>query len=173
MERPIRAALQTLSAMVVFVLFASHSALAQSTVEQELAGIRSALNEIASLMRVQARSQSTEILLRQIEIKSARLTPVAAELRTARSSLADAEQEVARLRVLEEELSQQSLGDNEREIEAKRQERVHLVLAISDSEARHSQLQQRVFELEDEQRRLSQDIESLETRVEELMEPER
>ncbi len=72
-------------ALVALATLGGAPASAQASVDEEISGIRAALDEIVTLLRVQARDQRAELLLRQLSIKSARLSPIESELRAART----------------------------------------------------------------------------------------
>ena len=155
-------------------LFGASPAASQASLEQEVSGIRSALEEIVVLLRAQASDQRAELLLRQLTIKSARLSPIESELRSARTSLAEVEDEIVRLEIYESEIEDRRLRlegrvDNEAELEGLRMEQAQVIIGAKEAETRRWQFEQRVVELENQQRRLLDEVATLEQRIDELL----
>lgn len=140
----------------------------EPAVERELAGIRSALQDIATLMRQQLEASNRDVVLRRIEIKNARLVPVEQELRSVRNHIEGQEAELARLDSRMQELEETAFYSEDED--AKRQARAEQAELekyaeqirglITGAQARELETLREVDRLEDEisslERRLDQ-----------------
>lgn len=129
-----------------------------SGLERELAGIRVTLQDIAQLLRQQLEASNRDVVLRQIEIKNARLVPIEQELRSIRTQIEGQETELERLESRAQELQETAFySENEEEQQQARRELKELESfaeqlrsAIAKAQARELETLRRIDEIEAE-----------------------
>lgn len=75
----------------------------EASVSDQLARLNVTLKELVALMRQQAGGQRIELLMRQVELKRAKLAPLEAELRSSRAAQEGAESELRQLQLSQEQ----------------------------------------------------------------------
>ncbi|HVS13661.1 MAG TPA: hypothetical protein VMV46_07045 [Thermoanaerobaculia bacterium] len=157
---------------ILFVLLALAPTVAPAQeappLERELAGIRAALEEIATLMRQQLAASNRDTVLRRIEIKNARLVPIESALRGVREQLQNFEAERARMETRAQELEETLFysEDEEAKSQARKEQKGMLAFAEQLREM-VAAAQAREMEVERERNALLAEIDELERRLDE------
>ncbi len=141
----------------------------EDAVQRELAGIRKSLEDIVRLLRQSRVDDERSLLLRRIEIKSQRITPLDSAIRDAIASGRDLESEEAHLRDYLNELDRQlAEADPGPQAANDRQERQQVEAHIEQMRGVQWNNQQRILDLEVERTTLNEEIQALEAQLDRL-----
>jgi chromosome segregation ATPase len=135
-------------------------------IESELAGIRAALQDIATLMRQQLAASNRDSLLRRIEIKNARLVPIETALRGVREQLENHEAQRSRMETRAQELEEILFyaEEEEQKAQARIEQKEMLAFAEQIGELMDA-AQAREMEVARERDALNAEIDELERRL--------
>ena len=137
--------------------------------QQELAGMRRSLDDIALLLAATLDQQQVAVLMTRMELKQRRMAPLEQLLQRTRDDRDGLRQERERMADMREIIREQA-GDSEEEAEAMRSDMEHARRALERMDDRLATLDQRVIELEDDLARNLDDIAILEEMVDERLE---
>jgi hypothetical protein len=136
-------------------------------IESELAGIRASLEQIVSLLTAEARRHDSELLLRRIELKTARLVPVEERLRRIQTEIGEVAGERRHFQEVSKRLEERAFNaETEEEREGVAQELTQIVLAMERFEQRAGALEEELARLQTDQTQHAAEIDQLERELE-------
>lgn len=138
-------------------------------IEGELAGIRASLERIVELLERQAIRSQGDLILRRLEIKSARLVPIEERLRSTRSALTNVETERLRVKTMLEQWEDESFAaETEQERRGYRESVRQGLQSLEHVERQATSLLGEIDQLERERDQLSAEIDQLERELDSI-----
>lgn len=149
--------------------------LAPAGIGEEVARLNHTLKELVALMRRQLEGQRIELLMRQVELKRAKLAPLEAALRSAQNEKEGAERELRQLQMGQEQIVDEVAanfqgGDGSPEQREQMEKTVeqlsrNYALQLKSTKERLSSLEQRIQALESDSGAIRADLEHWESIV--------